>query len=267
MRIEEDDEVIIQPSPELLDLLKGTSLRGEELQKLNSQLTMSGAVTIFQVHGFFCSVITAGDPFKGYEWFPMLYGKETVFNSQNEREEILDKLSCLKNLISSGLMFSENFYPLVDYSDIQPPFTRSGTRVVSNKNTGSFDVSSFSDEQKYNLTLWCNGYIHGINVNDKPWEKAFDGKAAQLIMPIIMLDVETIEDNFDFLVKNGVILDNVDAREREYNDVASALPDLILFLHDNFPREIDKKNKRGNRVQRNDPCPCGSGKKFKKCCV
>jgi len=23
---------------------------------------------------------------------------------------------------------------------------------------------------------------------------------------------------------------------------------------------------RGDRVGRNDPCPCGSGKKFKKCC-
>jgi len=23
----------------------------------------------------------------------------------------------------------------------------------------------------------------------------------------------------------------------------------------------------GNRVGRNDPCPCGSNKKFKKCCI
>ena len=23
----------------------------------------------------------------------------------------------------------------------------------------------------------------------------------------------------------------------------------------------------GNRISRNDPCPCGSGKKFKHCCI
>ena len=23
---------------------------------------------------------------------------------------------------------------------------------------------------------------------------------------------------------------------------------------------------KGNKVGRNDPCPCGSGKKYKKCC-
>ena len=24
---------------------------------------------------------------------------------------------------------------------------------------------------------------------------------------------------------------------------------------------------RGSRVRRNEPCPCGSGKKFKRCCL
>ncbi|MFJ8072266.1 SEC-C metal-binding domain-containing protein [Peribacillus sp. NPDC096447] len=23
---------------------------------------------------------------------------------------------------------------------------------------------------------------------------------------------------------------------------------------------------RSNKIERNDPCPCGSGKKYKKCC-
>jgi preprotein translocase subunit SecA len=26
------------------------------------------------------------------------------------------------------------------------------------------------------------------------------------------------------------------------------------------------KNEQGEKVGRNDPCPCGSGKKYKKCC-
>jgi uncharacterized protein YecA (UPF0149 family) len=26
------------------------------------------------------------------------------------------------------------------------------------------------------------------------------------------------------------------------------------------------KDEQGKKVGRNDPCPCGSGKKFKKCC-
>ncbi|MDD3663199.1 MAG: SEC-C metal-binding domain-containing protein, partial [Candidatus Pacebacteria bacterium] len=36
---------------------------------------------------------------------------------------------------------------------------------------------------------------------------------------------------------------------------------------DNFDLVREKtKDESGKTVGRNDPCPCGSGKKFKKCC-
>ena len=32
-------------------------------------------------------------------------------------------------------------------------------------------------------------------------------------------------------------------------------------------KELEKKVKDdGDKLSRNDPCPCGSGKKYKKCC-
>jgi len=36
------------------------------------------------------------------------------------------------------------------------------------------------------------------------------------------------------------------------------------FFHDS--RMINEPIKNENKVGRNDPCPCGSGKKYKKCC-
>jgi uncharacterized protein YecA (UPF0149 family) len=33
------------------------------------------------------------------------------------------------------------------------------------------------------------------------------------------------------------------------------------------PRPPAPAMRVGNKVGRNDPCPCGSGKKFKKCCI
>ena len=38
------------------------------------------------------------------------------------------------------------------------------------------------------------------------------------------------------------------------------ITDLELLLNRPKPREAEKK------VGRNEPCPCGSGKKYKKCC-
>ncbi|HEX7892619.1 MAG TPA: SEC-C metal-binding domain-containing protein [Terriglobales bacterium] len=31
-------------------------------------------------------------------------------------------------------------------------------------------------------------------------------------------------------------------------------------------RQVQKVVRSGVKVGRNDPCPCGSGKKYKKCC-
>ena len=33
-----------------------------------------------------------------------------------------------------------------------------------------------------------------------------------------------------------------------------------------FPGKIETFRRAAPKVGRNDPCPCGSGKKFKKCC-
>ena len=38
------------------------------------------------------------------------------------------------------------------------------------------------------------------------------------------------------------------------------------FLKEVEPDELTAKQKRLMKIGRNDPCPCGSGTKFKKCC-
>ena len=45
-------------------------------------------------------------------------------------------------------------------------------------------------------------------------------------------------------------------------DVPKAKPRLSPMPRLTLPRQPERKQKVG----RNDPCPCGSGKKFKKCC-
>ncbi len=43
-------------------------------------------------------------------------------------------------------------------------------------------------------------------------------------------------------------------------DKPEDITDLEILLNWPKPREVDKK------VGRNEPCPCGSGNKYKKCC-
>ncbi len=43
-------------------------------------------------------------------------------------------------------------------------------------------------------------------------------------------------------------------------DKPEDITDLEILLNRPEPKEVEKK------VGRNEPCPCGSGKKYKKCC-
>jgi hypothetical protein len=45
------------------------------------------------------------------------------------------------------------------------------------------------------------------------------------------------------------------------------LPPLPADLDDRYPPVVAPIHRDGPKVGRNDPCPCGSGKKYKKCCL
>lgn len=74
---------------------------------------------------------------------------------------------------------------------------------------------------------------------------------------------KTIKGDYDDLIEGEMErdtrepLDFFSRREVERN--------MAIYKHDE-PKEKDKEKKK-KKIGRNDPCPCGSGKKFKKCCM
>ena len=91
--------------------------------------------------------------------------------------------------------------------------------------------------------------------------------------PVVVLETETIEEmiasytqneDFRYVVMGIVDMDAVpeDKRAVPLGDDDNPIPLIGVDIVSNRP-QIQKERKVG----RNDPCPCGSGKKYKKCCV
>ena len=108
---------------------------------------------------------------------------------------------------------------------------------------------------KYNVDLMIMvGFLDGIN--DSLKEKA---------------DIESIERDSEFSL-------DVDLEKLYFNmldakaEYLYTLPQWDEILTEEKRAEITKAYKKSKtvvkevRVGRNDPCPCGSGKKYKKCC-
>lgn len=104
---------------------------------------------------------------------------------------------------------------------------------------------------------WCFGYMRGVGLTD--WSALPEALKA---------DLETI--SLHGTEENFARLDEMD--EEEYNKSVDAIRPAALRLYDYWSAnpqqpEVQQPIVNGVKVGRNDPCPCGSGRKFKSCCL
>ena len=67
--------------------------------------------------------------------------------------------------------------------------------------------------------------------------------------------------------RNGEII--LHLTEKELAQLESELPHVLLDIYWYWQAIINKPQtvrREGDKTGRNDPCPCGSGKKYKACC-
>jgi uncharacterized protein len=106
---------------------------------------------------------------------------------------------------------------------------------------------------------WARGFSAGVALVETSWEPLFkDRRAAEIVMSIFALDQDDPE----------VSKERITPKER--TEIVEQLPvilQLIAAYWRNPERQLPRLEPvRSTKVGRNEPCPCGSGKKFKKCC-
>jgi uncharacterized protein len=102
---------------------------------------------------------------------------------------------------------------------------------------------------------WIDGFALGMEPNKRAWLRLFrDKELAEVIEPLgaVLADA------------GGAPRDRLDLEERL--DYISLMPVAVLLAHLQHGRTAAPAPVRVAKVGRNAPCPCGSGKKFKKCC-
>lgn len=154
-------------------------------------------------------------------------------------------------------------------------------------------VSVFNDDAKAQQKFWTDYYLQEKSVYEKLLEEPVD---------VVSGTVQELADKYEMdTVLFGGFLDGINESLKEpnpvseieadshvtididleklyYNMVAAKaewlyeLPQWDKLLSEEKRKELYKAQKRsmivvkGKKVGRNDPCPCGSGKKYKFCC-
>ncbi|MGH7041223.1 MAG: UPF0149 family protein [Acetobacteraceae bacterium] len=109
--------------------------------------------------------------------------------------------------------------------------------------------------------LWASGFLLGMERREAKWERLIRRPVVtELVEPLIRLTSEAgAENDIDFGTEMDTDVLTFAAREA----IVQGLPATIRALH----RAVRQTPLRPEtRVGRNEPCPCGSGRKYKKCC-
>ena len=106
-----------------------------------------------------------------------------------------------------------------------------------------------------------------------------DGKVYEQITPESNTE-KTVSNNKTKNVKTGTIMDGINNELEEITDSETTLDsnnslnklDVSSLDAATIKRLMDYQNRKPSvreykKIGRNDPCPCGSGKKYKKCCL
>ena len=106
---------------------------------------------------------------------------------------------------------------------------------------------------------WARGFAVGVQLSEADWEPMFkDKRAAEIIMAIFALDSddpEAFEERITPKVRSEIV-----------EDLPTILQIIAIYWRSPDRRLPHLEPIRSTKVGRNEPCPCGSGKKFKKCC-
>lgn len=219
------------------------ALTEAELDRLTGFLQKakgSRAMNIEELDGFFASLIAGPEFVPPSEYLPELLGGKDAFefSGLDEANEFLGLIMRHWNGIAATLNKGDVHLPLLLKDD-----------------TG---VTQAND--------WSRGFVRGMDMRGRAWAELLnDEEQGGWMLPVLMLYHEHDENP---KLRPGPI--GPEKREKIIEGMAAGIVRAYRFFRTRRePVRMASTNHvhRGPvKTGRNDPCPCGSGKKYKRCC-
>jgi uncharacterized protein len=202
-------------------------------QFLNAPERAETAMPLDMAQGVLAAVASAPTPVPQGRWLAEVLGPSPEFASAEEEREITELLA----------RFAEDTARQLNQAD-------------------GFDFILYGEDD--DLAPWAEGYLQGVELADPGWDEVADSEDLDnILFPFLALTGDAKQLALDAGEEwmgeedEGKLL----AEIRE--NFASHLFDVRQYF---FEKGIPQPVRRdAPKVGRNDPCPCGSGKKYKNC--
>ena len=225
--------------------MKTQPLTDAELDHLSEILGRLGndqAMNLEQLDGFFAALICGPELVPPSKYLPKICGNTTVFESASSAQELFALILRHWNAVADTLNSGEVYLPLLLEDE-----------------SGTFHGND-----------WANGFMRGMEFGKEDWALLLDDEdhGGSLIAIFALAN----ENNPDPEMRPYEDPISADLRETLIAGAAAGTMQIYRYFK---AQRVLANDPLGNmpdflrgmpKVGRNDPCPCGSGKKFKQCC-
>jgi uncharacterized protein len=233
----------------MMDVVPETPLSQEEICELDrfllSDATPDECMDIVTLDGFLTALAIGPELVPPSVWLPLIWGgeKEPVFESAAQAGRVIGILMRRFNDICR--MFGEKatgFEPLLYTSEVD------GETVWIGED-------------------WCVGFMEAVALIVADWQPLFNDKPdCALLAPILLLGTEVGWEELDGST------DPEGGCEAALDALGPAVEAIAAYWRLRWQTKAmaakdANVRRRALRPGRNDPCSCGSGRKFKKCCA
>ena len=209
------------------------------------------AMSLEMVDGFFCALASGPDPVRAMEYLPPIWPNLPIDADPAEYHEIMNLL------IGHQLWLTRHLSLSIIDPDYAHPF------LLEEDENG---VVYGND--------WARGYLRGMLMRKESWDALHNGPAGKCLAPMWRL-IHEGQDAPGFPDDPEMQYPLIPADQRE--DVLRELERGIVAAYRFFEPMRQAMGQGGPTLQttvrratpkvgRNEPCPCGSGRKFKRCC-
>ncbi len=207
--------------------------RSRLMELLDDKSEAHNTMRCDEVQGFMMALLSGPDALNPTNWLPEILGEESLFDAK-ERTEIERLVMAMA--ADMRMKLNEKILP---------------------------DLWFYEDEAgNPDFYTWCNAYLYALDIVPTDWFETVEQEEFEdLFYPIMALG--GIYDDEE----NGEVI--LHLNEKELTQLESDLPHVLLDIYWYWQAIINKPQtvrREGEKVGRNDPCPCGSGKKYKACC-
>lgn len=226
--------------------LPDDALTDEEFDRLGDFLDAIGppAMNIESLDGFFAALICGPEMVMPSEYLAEVWGEDFSFADDAQASDMLDLMMRHWNAIAGELLRT------LDEPHVYLP-------VLLENTAGSAPGND-----------WARGFMRGVQLRPAGWRELLDSdEHGGAVLPIMLL---AHEHDPDPALRPVPI--TPDKREELLQAMIVGLTRIYRYFEPHRrslaqPRLNTTVRRATPKIGRNDPCPCGSGRKYKHCCA